>query len=1048
MYSHTSVQHPDCVLAIECGYKFRFFGKDAEIASQVLGIFSFPDRNYLTAAVPTVTIDRHVRRLVQAGHKVGVVRQTESAAIKAAGSNRNKPFERKLAAVYTRATLEAGEMAAARPSMAATAGDEERGEGSSSVGVSALGRNSEAAWGSEHRSSFLICVIEEPRGDSGKGGQGSGVSTQNHQTLGIVAIETSTGEVYYSQFSDSPMRAELESRLMFTSPSEMLLVTPLSSPTRRLLEAYGGSAVGAGVAVTDQSLTPGSAEIPTAATAAAAAGGILTKIVDGAMYRSGGALSAVTDFYKAVPSSSASPDQIQGRKHESGLDSVLKLPPLVLRALAHALDYLKPFGLEAVLRQGASFREFSEVQELALSPNALAQLEILKNSDDGKERGSLLWLMDRTLTAAGSRQVRRWVSRPLRDVSAIEARLDAVEELLKKGADHPVLSVLPSVLKELPDVERILGRVLHRTSSPPEFVSLLQVFKDLYMRLGLEADLDALRAAVTQQTQQHASISSFLQSPSNKVDDRSAAALSLPLVNVSGLDSQLLIRELAAAADLRCAAAAQATLASLNLDAAAAGDKLRLFSDDQRFPDVAEKRETVIACEAALEALRPELAKTLNLRSVSYTSIANQGDYLVEIPIELEKRAPKTWERVSSTKKMARFRPGEVKRALTALELAREHLALTANAAWVRLQTEFSTHYAAFRGAVRALATLDCLNGFAGLAAGGSYVRPEFVDNSAPPQLHITAGRHPVLDVLLEGSFVPNDIHLSGADGTHPAAATTTPEEPSFIETGPSDVSAFTPEAERCAVVTGPNMGGKSCYIRQAALIVCMAQAGSFVPAAACRLHAFDAVFTRMGAADNLALGRSTFLEELGEASTILAHATPRSLVIIDELGRGTSTRDGRAIAASTLEYLCSSLRCLTLFVTHYPEVARVGMGVERGIGSYYMAHVVEKEAEEGVVPRVIFLYKAVRGVAEASYGLNVARMAGLPDKVVARAAEKAHELAAAAGGGSSDGRRESLDKMVCSVAAGLRRIARGDGETNAQKVVNELQKQVADSLN
>ena len=981
---------------------------------------------------------------------MGVVRQTESAAIKAAGSNRSKPFERKLAAVYTKATLEAGEMAAGRP-IAGTGGggsgggvlgaEEERGDttngplGHSNLEVS---RGFDASWGNEQRSSFLICIVEDPAHSSKESGAGGGNVVQ----IGIVAVETSTGEVYYSQFLDSPMRPELESRLMFTSPSEMLLVGPLSSPTRRLLEAYGGSSTTmAGLRNPDRTISnldatkaappvpagPGSKEAESGIPfVSSAMGGIRTETVDGVKYKFGGALSAVTDFYKHSERSTANlnfssgsslEDQIQGNKGESGLDVVLKLPPLVLRALAHALDYLKPFGLEAVLRQGASFREYSEIQELALSPNALAQLEILRNSDDGKERGSLLWLMDRTLTAAGARQVRRWVSRPLRDVAAIKERLDAVEEFLEKGADHPVLSVLPSVLKELPDVERILGRVLHKTSSPFEFLTLLQIFKDLHKRLGLEADLDAL----------HAAIVGLDSTTTTTPEEEERECLLLPLVK--GLRSELLVRELAAAADLQCAAAAQAILASLNPEAAAAGDKLRLFADDEKFPDVAEKREMVTACEAALEALRPEFAKILNVRSVSYLSIANQGDYLIEIPLELEKRAPKTWERVSSTKKMVRFRPPEVKKALAALELAREHLTITANAAWLRLQTEFATHYASFRGAVRALATLDCLNGFAGLSASGAYTRPEFVDNNdAPPQLHITAGRHPVLDVLLEGSFVPNDIHLSGGAD----------DSDGFIACPNSKGSKKSTSAERCAVITGPNMGGKSCYIRQAALIVCMAQAGCFVPAQSCRLHAFDAVYTRMGAADNLALGRSTFLEELGEASTILSHATPRSLVIIDELGRGTSTRDGRAIAAATLEYICNSLRCLTLFVTHYPEVAQVGIEGQQGIGSYYMAHVVENTNEEqAAVPQVTFLYRATRGVAEASYGLNVARMAGLPHSVVKRAAEKAHELSVS-GGGKFGG--QNFEKAVAVTIAQLRKISSSEG-SNGER--NDVQKAV-----
>jgi DNA mismatch repair protein MSH3 len=256
-------------------------------------------------------------------------------------------------------------------------------------------------------------------------------------------------------------------------------------------------------------------------------------------------------------------------------------------------------------------------------------------------------------------------------------------------------------------------------------------------------------------------------------------------------------------------------------------------------------------------------------------------------------------------------------------------------------------------------------------------------------------------------------------------------------------------------------MGGKSCLIRQTALIVIMAQAGSFVPAASARLHAFDAVLTRMGAADNIALGRSTFLEELSETSAILAAATPRSLVIIDELGRGTSTRDGVAIAHATLAHIVDAVRCLTLFVTHYPEVATLKARVGSALGCYHMACVAEApsssvapgpgadDAQEcgdaaaaaaaAAVPKVTFLYRATRGVAQASFGLSVARMAGLPEAAVGRAAEKARgmEAAAAARGAGA------LEALARRVRAGLEAAAVDGGGASAEAVC-ALQREAA----
>lgn len=761
-------RHPDCVLAIEVGYKFRFFGRDAEVASEVLGIFSYPDRNFLTAGVPTARIDVHIRRLVAAGHKVGVVRQAETAALKAAGQNRYQPFERKLTEMYTKATLEAGALGALVRSVPSADHDPDGGVGECEGDGATLpqaGRLEDAGYVNEHRSSFVVCILEEP--DQHRAGC---------VHAAIVAVETSTGQVLYSQVTDTLMRAELESRLMFAAPSDLLMVEPLSDQTRRLLESYASNSTSG---VRRESIRSPSS------------------------WDSAAALTALKQVL-----------------HPPTLADTLamNLPRLVLCALSHVLEYLKPFNLEGVLRFGdSSFQDFSELQELALGPNTLQQLEVLRNTDDGQERGSLLWLMDRTLSAAGARLMRRWVSRPLRNVDEINKRLDAVQEMLSCVVSHPVLSKLPTVLSALPlDIERSLGRILHGTSTPSEMLLVLKTFNVLHSQLGMVADLNSsIRDATTATASSDAT-------PTPKYP---------PPLASPGVKAVLLQTLLRAAGDLGCAAVARHTLASINEEAASANDKLGLFADDERFADVASKREDCAAAEADLEALRPDLALAINVDKVEYVSIQNQGEYLVEVPVDLEKRAPKTWVKVSSTKKVVRFRPPQVKTALSNLELAREHLAKAAHTAWRQLQTDVSEHYLVFRKAVQALAALDCLNSFASLASAGGYCRPVFC-NEDETQMRVEAGRHPVLDAIMSGTFVPNDTHLAAS-------------------------------RERCAIITGPNMGGKSCFIRQNALLAIMAQAGSFVPAASCRLSVFDAIFTRMGAADNIALGRSTFLEEL-----------------------------------------------------------------------------------------------------------------------------------------------------------------------------------------
>ncbi len=243
------------------------------------------------------------------------------------------------------------------------------------------------------------------------------------------------------------------------------------------------------------------------------------------------------------------------------------------------------------------------------------------------------------------------------------------------------------------------------------------------------------------------------------------------------------------------------------------------------------------------------------------------------------------------------------------------------------------------------LAQVDVLSGLAELARDRGYCRPTLTDE---PVLSIVAGRHPVLDVrLTEGSFVPNDL-----------------------ETGP--------DAGNVLLITGPNMAGKSTYIRQAALLTLMAQIGSFVPAKQAKIGIADRIFARVGASDELARGQSTFMVEMTETARILNTATPRSLVILDEIGRGTSTYDGVSLAWSIVEYLHDHIACRTLFATHYHELT----DLERSMPRIKNLNVAVREWQD----EVVFLHQIVEGAADKSYGIHVARLAGVPREVLERA--------------------------------------------------------------
>lgn len=246
---------------------------------------------------------------------------------------------------------------------------------------------------------------------------------------------------------------------------------------------------------------------------------------------------------------------------------------------------------------------------------------------------------------------------------------------------------------------------------------------------------------------------------------------------------------------------------------------------------------------------------------------------------------------ITRTRKVSRFHTPEVTNLLRKRDQHKESLAVECNRAFARFLTEISTKYQKFRDCVQSLATLDCLISLAAVANQPGYVKPEFTEE---PCIEVCEGRHPMVEQLLLDAYVPNDIHLFS-------------------------------DKQRAMVITGPNMGGKSSFVRQVALIAIMAQVGSYVPASAARVGMLDAVFTRMGAFDNMMAGESTFMVELSETSDILKQATNRSLVILDELGRGTSTHDGVAIANAVLDYAITELKSMCLFVTHYPLLAQFG---------------------------------------------------------------------------------------------------------------------------
>jgi len=335
--------------------------------------------------------------------------------------------------------------------------------------------------------------------------------------------------------------------------------------------------------------------------------------------------------------------------------------------------------------------------------------------------------------------------------------------------------------------------------------------------------------------------------------------------------------------------------------------------------------------------------------------------YYIEVSKSNLHLVPQDYERKQTLVGAERFTTPELKEYETKILDAQEKIVEIERRLFTELRTMIASEAKRIRQTALALAELDVLASLAHVAALRNYCRPTFAESAEHSEIEITEGRHPVIELqeMAGGSerFVPNDLYLNGT--TH-----------------------------NIVLLTGPNMGGKSTYLRQSALIVILAQMGSFVPARSTRLSVVDRVFTRIGASDNLARGRSTFMVEMTETAAILHTATPRSLILLDEVGRGTSTYDGLAIAWAAVEYLHARVRAKTLFATHYFELTELAEQLS-GVKNF---HVSVKETGSGIV----FLRRVEPGAADRSYGIEVAKLAGLPNEVILRARDvlAEHEFA------------------------------------------------------
>jgi len=524
----------------------------------------------------------------------------------------------------------------------------------------------------------------------------------------------------------------------------------------------------------------------------------------------------------------------------------------------------------------------------------------LDSSLSGQPQHTLVGLMDRTSTPMGSRMLRRWIKRPLRDRETIGQRYDAIEELL---ADH-AFSSLREVLRGIGDIERILARIALKSARPRDLAVLrdaLGLLPEIQGQLQPLSSplLGELARRIGEYPQTHELLRrAIIEQPPLLIRDGGVLA--------SGFDSEL--------------------------------DELRGLSQnaDQFLLDL-----------EARERERTGIAKL----KVGYNRVHG---YYIEISRGQSEQAPADYIRRQTLKGAERFITPELKRFEDQVLSARERALAREKRLYEELLETLGVSLAELQGCAEGLAELDGLCNLAERAEALELRRPQLSDQ---PCLAIREGRHPVVEQVSSEPFVANDVR-------------------------------FDPR-RRILIITGPNMGGKSTYMRQVAIIALLAHAGSFVPASEARLGPIDRIFSRIGASDDLAGGRSTFMVEMEETANILHNATANSLVLMDEIGRGTSTFDGLSLAWASAVELATRIHAFTLFATHYFELTTLPEEFP-GIVNVHLDAVEHGDS-------IVFLHALREGAANQSYGLQVAALAGVPDSVIRRARKRLEELEEAA---------------------------------------------------
>lgn len=864
------LDHLDKLLLIQNGYRYKFFGEDAQIASKVLNIkltdgkLSYDLQNplpndylYSTFAQASIPIERllvHVRRLIVKGYKVGVVNQIETAAIREQNKSKAKVFDRYLSNVYSAGTF---------------INDED------------LEKNVTG------KSIIVIC------------------ESIHDKTITIVSVNVYFSNIVYDEFTDNFTRFNLESRLHHLEPIEIITLGEISNETLTCLKNFK-------------------------------------------KYNE----SNTSNILLAKSDKSDKPygqllDDIKHDLSDDTFSFLMNVSESLLQCFYKLFHYLKEFNLTSIFQYLENFQNFSEINKnTILDSSVIKNLEIFHNITTKSTRGSLFELLDYTSTKFGSRTLKYWLQRPLVDKDAIIERHDAVNTLLNKLNGLQIERVRNG-LKLCPDLELILSRIHYNRSNRKEVYQFLKKIHD-FMKIFQNMHENLISMDTLSSTLLHTTFTSLKNLANTELSDISHL---LSMINSPAA-----------------------------IDNKSPEHVTKYFNDTFfKYDEIEEHNEEIRKIHDLLDKELESIRKFTKNKDLQFTKVNNEP-FLVQIRKSNVKHVPDDWIRISATVNCVRYRTPETVDLYKKLKYREDLLKLTCNKLFNEFIDKINSYSTYINKMISKLGEFDALLSLSIASINNKLTKPQIVDF---PTIQIRNSRNPITETLLaekNTSYIENTFNLQKS----------------------------TTDKSRIALITGPNMGGKSSFIRQVGLIVILSQIGSFIPCdEGSILGIFSNICIRLGSNDDIFAGKSTFQVELTECRQILQTCIPtkldaetnrvsdgdlpfnkigrdgNSLILMDELGRGTSTVDGCSIAWSVLDYLVNDMgaNTLCLFVTHFKELETFEDRSDGVVKNYHMGYRLLNGGDD-----LLFTYKLTSGYSEGSYGVYCAKIAGLPLSIVARA--------------------------------------------------------------